>query len=196
MNIEEGISSQHISKDISKDTTDKERKLVKQDISTELFPIVDEGGEVMGSMTRKEAHDGTMKLHPVVHLHVFNSKGELYLQHRSKWKKIQPDKWDTATGGHIDYGENVMEALMREVNEEIGLTPGSYEPVFIRKYIYDSPVEKELVYVFTTIYDGELSPSETETQGGRFWSIEEIKQNIGANVFTPMFETETSLLFE
>ena len=196
MNIEEGISSQHISKDISKDTTDKERKLVKQDISTELFPIVDENGEVKGSMIRDEAHDGTMKLHPVVHLHVFNSKGELYLQHRSKWKKIQPDKWDTATGGHIDYGENVMEALMREVNEEIGLTPGSYEPVFIRKYIYDSPVEKELVYVFTTIYDGELSPSETETQGGRFWSIEEIKQNIGANVFTPMFEAETSLLFK
>ena len=195
MNIEEGISSQHISKDISKDTTDKERKLVKQDISTELFPIVDENGEVKGSMIRDEAHDGTMKLHPVVHLHVFNSKGELYLQHRSKWKKIQPDKWDTATGGHIDYGENVMEALMREVNEEIGLTPGSYEPRLIKKYIYNSPIEKELVYVFTTIYDGELSPSETETQGGRFWSVDEIKQNIGANVFTPMFEKEYTLLF-
>jgi isopentenyldiphosphate isomerase len=156
---------------------------------------VDENGEVKGSMTRDEAHDGTMKLHPVVHLHVFNSKGELYLQHRSKWKKVQPDKWDTATGGHIDYGETVIEALYREVNEEIGLAPGSYESKLIRKYIYENSVERELVYVFTTIYDGEPSPSETETQGGRFWSADEIKQNIGANVFTPMFEKEYTLLF-
>ena len=190
MNIEESLTTFHI----SNHTTSKDRTLVKQDLSNELFPIVDESGEVKGCMTRDEAHDGTMKLHPVVHLHVFNSKGELYLQHRSKWKKIQPDKWDTATGGHIDYGETVIEALMREVNEEIGLSPGSYEPKLIKKYIYDSPVEKELVYVFTTIYDGEPSPSETETQGGRFWSVEEIKQNIGANVFTPMFEKEYPLL--
>ena len=191
MNIEENIAAYHI----QNGTTSKERTLVMQDLSSELFPIVDENGEVKGSMTRDEALDGTMKLLPVVHMHVFNSKGELYLQHRSKWKKVQPDKWDTATGGHIDYVETVMEALYREVNEEIGLAPGSYEPKLIKKYIYDSPIEKELVYVFTTIYDGELSPSETETQGGRFWSVDEIKQNIGANVFTPMFEKESSLLF-
>ena len=191
MNIEENIVTYHT----QNDTTSKERTLVMQDLSNELFPLVDENGEVKGSMTRDEAHDGTMKLHPVVHLHVFNSKGELYLQHRSKWKKVQPDKWDTATGGHIDYGETVMEALYREVNEEIGLASGSYEPRLIKKYIYNSPIEKELVYVFTTIYDGELSPSETETQGGRFWSVDEIKQNIGANVFTPMFEKEYTLLF-
>lgn len=191
MNIEENVTTYHT----QNGTTNKERTLVMQDLSSELFPIVDENGEVKGSMTRDEAHDGTMKLHPVVHLHVFNSKGELYLQHRSKWKKVQPDKWDTATGGHIDYGETVMEALYREVNEEIGLASGSYEPRLIKKYIYDSPIEKELVYVFSTIHDGELSPSETETQGGRFWSVDEIKQNIGANVFTPMFEKEYTLLF-
>jgi isopentenyldiphosphate isomerase len=42
----------------------------------------------------------------VVHLHVFNSRGELYLQKRPEWKDIQPGKWDTAVGGHIDLGES------------------------------------------------------------------------------------------
>ena len=75
------------------------------DNQQEPFPIVDEKGNVIGSITRGEAHSGSKILHPVVHLHVFNSQGELYLQKRPEWKYIQPGKWDTATGGHICYGE-------------------------------------------------------------------------------------------
>ena len=47
-----------------------------------------------------------------------------------------------------------------------------------------------MVYVFSTVYDGPLSPSETETSGGRFWTLDEIRQNIGKGVFTPMFDQE------
>ena len=52
------------------------------DNKNEEFPIVDEMGNILGAITRGHAHDGCKILHPVVHLHVFNSKGELYLQHR------------------------------------------------------------------------------------------------------------------
>lgn len=52
------------------------------DNQEEIFPVVNEQGEVIGKITRGQAHDGTKILHPVVHLHVFNSKGDLYLQHR------------------------------------------------------------------------------------------------------------------
>ena len=45
----------------------------------ELFPIVNEKGDVIGSASRKECHSGTKKLHPVVHLHVFDSEGRLFL---------------------------------------------------------------------------------------------------------------------
>lgn len=171
-----------------------ERRLVKADEREELFPEVDDSGKVLGSISRAEAHCGTKRLHPVVHLHVFNSRGELYLQHRAVWKEVQPDRWDTATGGHIDYGETVMAALAREVYEEIGLAPESYEPRLLRKYVYESDIERELVYVFVTTYDGALSPSSTETAGGRFWSKDEILANVGRDVFTPMFEKEIASL--
>lgn len=89
---------------------------------SEMLPVVNEQGEVTGKTTRKEAHGKLRPLHPVVHLHVFNSRGELYLQKRPQWKDVQPGKWDTATGGHVGYGESIENALMREVAEELGIT--------------------------------------------------------------------------
>lgn len=163
------------------------------DNQEELFPVVDEQGNVIGKISRGEAHCGTKILHPVVHLHVFNSKGELYLQHRPEWKDIQPDKWDTATGGHVDYGETVEEALKREVREELGIT--DFVPEFITHYIFEGAREKEMVYVHRTTYDGEITPSSSELAGGRFWSKDEIINTIGKGVFTPNFEDEYKKIF-
>ena len=46
---------------------------MNSDINEEMFPIVDEQGNIVGAATRGECHDVSKKLHPVVHLHVFNS---------------------------------------------------------------------------------------------------------------------------
>ena len=150
-------------------------------------------GETIGKATRKECHSGSKQLHPVIHLHIFNDAGELYLQKRSMTKDIQPGKWDTAVGGHIDYGETVEEALRREVREELGIT--AFTPQFITRYVFESAIEKELVNTFRTIYNGEIKPDTEELDGGRFWSLEEIKSNLGQNVFTPNFEQEFKRLF-
>lgn len=158
------------------------------DNQNEKFPVVDIDGNVIGSITRGEAHNGTKILHPVVHLHVFNSKGELYLQKRPEWKDIQPGKWDTATGGHVDYGEDVAHALRREVKEELGIV--DYEPIFIDKYIFEGKRERELVYVYKTIYDGEIHPDKNELDGGSFFSKSQIISQIGKGIFTPNFEEE------
>lgn len=159
----------------------------------EWFPLVNEEGETIGKATRKECHSGSKQLHPVIHLHIFNDAGELYLQKRSMTKDIQPGKWDTAVGGHIDYGETVEEALRREVREELGIT--AFTPQFITRYVFESSIEKELVNTFRTIYNGDFTPDTEELDGGRFWPIEEIKANLGKNVFTPNFEQEFKRLF-
>ena len=160
---------------------------MNQDNNQEMFPLVDEEGNIIGAATRGECHNGSKLLHPVVHLHVFNSHGELYLQKRPEWKDIQPGKWDTAVGGHVDLGESVEQALRREVREELGIT--KFTPQQVTHYVFESARERELVFTYKTVYDGPVNPSD-ELDGGRFWPIEEIRANLGKGVFTPNFEGE------
>ncbi|MCH5327636.1 MAG: NUDIX domain-containing protein [Coprobacter sp.] len=160
--------------------------------SREYFPVVNEAGEVVGKATRSECHSGTKILHPVVHLHLFNSEGCLYLQKRAEHKDIQPGKWDTAVGGHVDYGEEPLQALYRESREELGLT--GFEAVAAFHYIFESEIEREMVFSYRTVYDGPVTPDRDEVPEGRFWGIGEIRAALGQGVFTPNFEYEFSLL--
>lgn len=158
-----------------------------KDNAKEIFPVVDEQGRTIGRATRGECHDGSHLLHPVVHLHVFNSLGELYTQRRPLWKDIQPGKWDTAVGGHVDYGETAAEALVREAREELGIT--GFVPEIITSYRFDSDRESEYVNVFRTTCDLDINPSD-ELDGGCFRPLDEIRRLIGQGVFTPNFEQE------
>ena len=158
-----------------------------KDNALEIFPVVEPDGTVIGKATRKECHSGTGLLHPVVHLHVFDTRGRLYLQKRPAWKDIQPDKWDTAVGGHIDFGEELADALRREAREELGLE--DFTPIMIDRYVFESERERELVNVFITFTKAEPVPSD-ELDGGRFWTLTEIESAIGKGIFTPNFESE------
>jgi isopentenyldiphosphate isomerase len=155
---------------------------------TEIFPIVDDEGRVIGKATRTECHSGTKQLHPVVHLHVYNEAGELYLQKRSMTKDVQPGKWDTAVGGHVDYGETVENALRREAREELGII--DFEPIKVASYIFESDIEKEYVNTYKTLYFGKITPDGEEISEGKFWNIEKIKNNLENKIFTPNFVNE------
>ena len=162
--------------------------------SEEWFPVVDEDGNTISMALRSVCHDGKSKLlHPVVHLHLFNKKGELFLQKRAMTKDLLPGYWDTSVGGHIHPGENVESGLRREAFEELRLS--DFEFTFLKKYTWESPREKELVYSYKGTSKNFPDIDRNEIEDGRFWSFKEIHENLAKDIFTPNFVHEFKMLF-
>ncbi|PTN06806.1 isopentenyldiphosphate isomerase [Mangrovibacterium marinum] len=172
------------------------RKQKRQHKALELeeqLPVVDETGKVLGRAPRSVCHNGSRLLHPVVHLHVFNAKGAMYLQKRPMNKLVQPGKWDTSVGGHIAFGEDLEMSLKREAWEEIGLQ--QFSAKLLKTYVWESEIERELVYVFTTTDYHGIRLHSDEVQEGKFWTPRQIASSIGQGLLTPNFEYEYQLLF-
>lgn len=162
----------------------------------ELFPIVDTDGLVIGSATRRECHSGSMLLHPVVHLHIFAPDGSLLLQKRSDDKDIQPGRWDTSVGGHVDYGESILDALRREAAEELGLLDFDAKPLM--PYVFLSAVERELVNPFVSVVDKNypFRFQREEISAIAFWTRDEITDAMNKGILTPNFEQEYTRLLK
>lgn len=160
----------------------------KHNPDVEWLPLVDESGKIIGKTDRLKAHKSKQMLHPVVHLHLLNSRGDIYLQKRPDNKPVQPGKWDTAVGGHVAFGESIDQALLRETAEELNIN--GLQPRLLERYKWESEIESELVFTFIAIYNATPQFNRNEVAAGRFWSQAEIRQNLGKGVFTPNFEFE------
>lgn len=165
---------------------------VVPDSGIEFFPIVEPNGLVVARAAREYCHSGAKPLHPVVHLHIIDRFSRIYLQKRPLSKKIQPGKWDTAVGGHVSYGEHLLEALYRESSEELGFS--EFNPIHIVTYEFESEVEKELINVYAAVGHYELTPDPEELDGGQWWELADIDDGIGKGIFTPNFESEFQMI--
>ncbi|WFB36571.1 NUDIX domain-containing protein [Kiritimatiellota bacterium B12222] len=155
----------------------------------EWFDLVDVEGKRTGERAlRSDCHGNPELVHQAVHIFVVNAAGELFLQKRSMHKDIQPGKWDTSVGGHVDAGEEAAEAALRELREELGVDAGA--PEFLYQYLWQSPVETEVIRSFRLRYDGPFVLQASELDDGKFWSVAEIEAAVGQEIFTPNFEHE------
>lgn len=157
-------------------------------LDEEQLDVVNENGEIIDSLPRSVIHGNPSLLHMVVHVLVFNSRGELLLQKRSMDKDVAPGKWDTSVGGHVNSGESLTDAVKREMEEELGID--TCAPEFLYTYIHSNDYEAELVYTYTCIYDGEITFQEDEIDEVRPWGLDEIKGALGNGALSDNFEHE------
>lgn len=162
-------------------------------VGSEMLPVVEQSGLVIGQASRQLCHSSKL-LHPVVHLHIVNRVGEIYLQRRSERKRHFPLRWDASVGGHVSYGEHMEEALFREAAEELGFF--DFNPQGILSYIWENDKDWEMVNVYATVGDFHLMPSNWEVEEGRYWTPKEIDAALGQGMLTPDFEYEYKLIRE
>lgn len=158
----------------------------------EIFDIVSEDDLVIGQASRKQCHGNPALIHRAVHVLVFNPAGELLLQQRSLRKDIQPGKWDTSVGGHLEVGESYLAAAHREMAEELGLA--GLPITFLYNSKIRNLVESENIATFLTVTNCDITHEPGEISAVRFWARAEIDGSLGREVFTPNFEEEWRML--
>ncbi|MGQ9569937.1 MAG: NUDIX hydrolase [Thermodesulfovibrionales bacterium] len=156
----------------------------------ELLEIVDHEGKIVSILPRTHIHGNPSLMHRVVHVLIFNKEGKLLLQKRSLKKDVAPGKWDTSVGGHINPREDPLSAARREMEEELGISPG--EPRFLYSYIHTNSYETELVYTYACFYEGEIFLNTDEIDEVKFWGLVEINENLGNGALSDNFEQEIS----
>ena len=166
-------------------------------MADELLQLVDEEGRPTGTAARSLCHGNPALIQAVVHLHLFDSRGRLYLQKRAPGKDTFPGRWDTSVGGHLGAGENPRQALEREAREELDLEVADLRDCReLPPYLLRSDWESEFVFPFRAVYDGELRPNPEEIEAGRFDTLRAIRRRIAARPeeFTPHFRQAFSRL--
>jgi len=153
----------------------------------EHLEIVNYKGEVIGHASRSEIHGNPSMMHRVVHVLVFNSRGELLLQKRSQNKDVAPGKWDTSVGGHVAIGENLVSSSRREMYEELGVED---EPEYLYSYTHSNKYETELVTTYRCLIEENFAFDREEIDEIRFWNFDEIKGAMGLGILSDNFEHE------
>ena len=158
-------------------------------VDQEIYNIVDENDCVIGKASRKYIHQNKL-LHRSVHILVFNSRKELFLQKRALCKDESPGLWDTSTAGHVDAGENYLDCAHREISEELNIKVVLIPSIKISAC---KNTHGEHIQVYTCITDDLIKVNHEEIDEGIFFNLFTIQENISNN--PDQFTSSFKLLF-
>lgn len=150
------------------------------DPQEELLTQVDEKNQVVGGISRKEAHGKGGIYYRTIYVLIINEKGEVLVQKRSPTKDLYPDCWDISVGGHVDFRKSYEETAVREVGEEMGIKITETDLVYKGEVLVKLPKSKEFFYVFEYhIKPGDKIISVKEEVAETGWmTIPEIKKSM------------------
>ncbi len=141
-------------------------------MSEEIFDVVNERDEVIGQMPRKQVHREGHK-HRAIHVLVFNSRGQVFLQKRSMSKDTFPGVWDSSSSGHLDTGEDYDACAIRELREEIGLVLAA-ELKRLFKIGACEDTGQEFVWVYRCESEGPFVLHPEEIERGDWFAPEQV----------------------
>lgn len=134
------------------------------------------------------------RYHMVVHVVIFNSKGEMLIQQRQPFKAGWPNLWDVTVGGSAIAGDSSRSAAEREVLEEIGL------PLDLSRERPRLTIPFDVGYddIYTLVMDVDLTTlrlQESEVQAVRWASEQDILDMLEDGRFIPYHRAFIQLLF-
>lgn len=164
----------------------------------EYVILVDETDKELGVMEKMEAHQKGV-LHRAFSVFIFNTNGEMLLQQRALSKYHSAGLWTNTCCSHPRPGENVADAALRRLNEEMGLSvPLAMKTTFIYKAAFDNQLtEHELDYIFTGISTTDPQINPEEVNAFKWLSPHQVQEAIKAtpHLFTAWFKIAMEQFF-
>jgi len=143
----------------------------------EFLDIVDDQDEVIAYASIRDIYNKNLP-HRIVHVLIFNDKGDMALQKRSKEKDFCPGHWSTAVGGHVQQKEDYLTAAKREFREELGADAELEE---FSKDVYLKPDgPKKFLTTFKAKFNGPFKENPEEVEKVDFFSLDKIQEMINS----------------
>jgi isopentenyl-diphosphate delta-isomerase len=163
--------------------------------------LVNEYDQEIGVLDKTEAHRGEGKLHRAISVFLYNSKGELLIQQRSKEKIVGALQWANTCCGNVRPGETYEACAERRLAEELGITCVHLEPAEI--FMYQTPCndefsEHEMDHIFVGIYEGEVTPNPVEVETYKWIAFSELTEELNRDQkhHTQIFSPWLHIMFQ
>lgn len=124
------------------------------------IPIVNDQDEVVGHKQREQI-DPQNDIFRTASLWITNPQGDVLLAQRKLDKKVEPGRWGEAVGGTVENDDSYEETVIREAQEELGLTNFNLQPG--PKQLVTEPY-KYFVQWFTTVVNLDISEFKIQTE--------------------------------
>jgi len=147
----------------------------------EFFDVVDEDDNVMGKASRSDCHEKHL-MHRSVMFFVFDDQNRVYVNKRADEKEFFGGRYSIVFGGHVPSGETYDEAVVRELEEETGLT----DPPFpLGQFKKRTPEENENARVYGMVATKPIKLLLEEVVSGEFMTLEQTQQMMKKEDFIP-----------
>ena len=161
----------------------------------EYFDVYDDERKLVGKTLEKGTKLEQGENRMVVHLCIFNSKGEMLIQQRQSFKKGWPNMWDITLGGNSQAGETSKQSVHRELLEELGI---DHDFTNTRPHLtinFDNGFD-DIYFLEMDLDVDKLKLQYEEVQAAKWASRDEILEMRKSGKFIPYFESFLSALFE
>ncbi len=160
----------------------------------EEYDLYDKNRQKLNEKLERKYQPPKGKCRVVIHVCLFNSKGQMLIQQRSQTKKVNPNKWDVSVGGCVIAGEDARTAASRELFEELSIKHDFSNEIPHLTINFDGGFDD----YFTFIQDVPLKDvkfGDREVQKVKWASEKQILKMIKDGTFLPYHPTLISALF-
>ncbi len=158
----------------------------------EWLPVVTETGNVTGRVAKSITKGLKNRfMHPVVRVALLYD-GRIYLKERDQSRLLNPSRLDYPFEKYMQFNHAIDETVRNSLGKECG---NKELPLrFLLKYTFENETTKRLIFLYASDIQDEETFNSLRLKDGKLWTVTQIEDNMGTELFSECFELEFEYL--